>query len=172
MGLLARKFKKSESKWISLRTRAKPLPANKAVDQEFGIRYSSSMAIYGTALLSICLLIGLAVGRLLGWAVGLDKNIGGVGIAMLLLILLCDRLQKSGRIEPPTERGIAFWSSIYIPIVVAMAASQNVMAAVSGGWIAIVAGTLSVIACFALVPIISRIGGTNPEDVEAENTPS
>jgi len=116
------------------------------------------MAIYGTALLSICLLAGLAVGRMLGWAVGLDKNIGGVGIAMLLLILICDRLHQAGRIKVPTEGGILFWSSIYIPIVVAMAASQNVMAAISGGWVAILAGLLSVIACFALVPVISRIG--------------
>ncbi len=129
------------------------------------------MAIYGTALLSICLLIGLAVGRLLGWAVGLDKNIGGGGIAMLLLILVCDRLQQSGRIKPPTAGGITFWSAIYIPIVVAMAASQNVLAAVSGGWIAIIAGTLSVIACFALVPLISRISGTDPEE-EASDIPS
>lgn len=120
------------------------------------------MAIYGTALLSICLLVGLAIGRLLGWAVGLDKNIGGVGIAMLLLILACDRLHSSGRMKPPTEGGILFWSSIYIPIVVAMAASQNVVAAVSGGWVALLAGTLSVIACFALVPVISRIGKKSP----------
>jgi malonate transporter MadL subunit len=120
------------------------------------------MAIYGTALLSICLLVGLGVGRILGWAVGLDKNIGGVGIAMLLLILLCDRLQQSGRIKPPTEQGVLFWSSIYIPIVVAMAASQNVLAAVTGGWVAIVAGVLAVVACFALVPVISRLGGEDP----------
>lgn len=116
------------------------------------------MAIYGTALLSICLLTGLAVGRLLGWAVGLDKNIGGVGIAMLLLILICDRLQKSGRIQPPTEQGIKFWSAIYIPIVVAMAASQNVLAALSSGWVAIVAGVASLVVCFALIPVLSRFG--------------
>ncbi|MCZ6671785.1 MAG: malonate transporter subunit MadL [Verrucomicrobia bacterium] len=116
------------------------------------------MAIYGTALLSICLLVGLIVGKLLGWLVGVDANVGGVGIAMLLLILLCDRLHKSGRLQPPSDRGIAFWSSIYIPIVVAMAASQNVLAAIKGGPVAIIAGTLAVIICFMLVPLISRIG--------------
>lgn len=127
------------------------------------------MVIYGTALLSICLLVGLALGRLLGWAVGLDKNIGGVGIAMLLLILICDRLQQSGHIKPPTERGIMFWSSIYIPIVVAMAASQNVLEALTSGWIAIAAGSLSLIACFALVPAINRLGlkESNSEDKES-----
>ncbi|MFK5920617.1 MAG: malonate transporter subunit MadL [Verrucomicrobiota bacterium] len=116
------------------------------------------MAIYGTALLSICLLAGLSLGRILGWAVGLDKNIGGVGIAMLFLILICDHLHKSDKIKVATESGIAFWSAIYIPIVVAMAASQNVLAAVTSGWVAIVAGVLSVLACFALVPILSRMG--------------
>jgi malonate transporter MadL subunit len=116
------------------------------------------MAIYGTALLSICLMIGLLAGRFLGWLAGVDANIGGVGIAMLLLILACDRLHESGRMKPPTESGVLFWSSIYIPVVVAMAASQNVFAAVKGGTVAIVAGTLSVLACFALVPVISRIG--------------
>ena len=37
------------------------------------------MAIYGTALLSICLIIGLIVGQGLGALMGVDKNIGGVG---------------------------------------------------------------------------------------------
>jgi malonate transporter MadL subunit len=116
------------------------------------------MAIYGTALLSGCLLAGLLVGRGLGWLVGVQANIGGVGIAMLLLVLCCDRLHTSGRMKPPTEAGVLFWSNIYIPVVIAMAASQNVFAAVGGGAMAIVAGILSVAACFALVPLISRIG--------------
>lgn len=103
---------------------------------------------------------------MLGWVVGVDKNIGGVGIAMLLLILVCDRLRSSGRLKPPSEQGIVFWSSIYIPVVVAMAASQNVLKAAKGGWAAMVAGVLSVIACFALAPLISRLGrkDTSAED--------
>ncbi len=50
------------------------------------------MPIYGTALLSICLIAGLIVWRLIGMAVGVDANVGGVGIAMLLLILASDWL--------------------------------------------------------------------------------
>jgi malonate transporter MadM subunit len=72
------------------------------------------MAIYGTALLSICLLIGLLVGQFLGTLLGVGANVGGVGIAMLLLILVCESLQRSGRMLPPSQRGITFWSSIYI----------------------------------------------------------
>lgn len=122
------------------------------------------MAIYGTALLSICLLIGLIIGKMLGHLIGVQANVGGVGIAMLLLILVCDRLQRSGHIEPPSERGILFWSAIYIPIVVAMAASQNVLAAIKGGPVAIVAGVVVVVLSFASVPLISRIGKSNHDD--------
>jgi malonate transporter MadL subunit len=121
------------------------------------------MVIYGTALLSGCLIAGVVAGQLLGYLVGVDKNIGGVGIAMLLLILISDRLQRSGRIQPPTRQGILFWSSMYIPIVVAMAASQDVLAAVKGGPIALIAGVTVVLISFALVPIISRIGKADLE---------
>ena len=116
------------------------------------------MAIYGTALLSLCLLVGIFVGKLIGILIGVNANVGGVGIDMLLLILLYERLQKSGRLEPPSERGIILGSAIYIPIVVAMAASQNVLAAIKGGPLALIAGTVSVLVCFALVPLISRLG--------------
>ncbi|MDP6467568.1 MAG: malonate transporter subunit MadL [Pirellulaceae bacterium] len=127
------------------------------------------MAIYGTALLSICLIVGLVLGRLLGVLVGVDANVGGVGIAMLLLILACDTLQRSGRLPPPSRQGILFWSSIYIPIVVAMAASQNVIAAIKGGPLAIFAGVLVVIISFALVPLISRLGSVPPSEVITES---
>ena len=116
------------------------------------------MAIYGTALLSICLLCGLIIGQLIGMSMGIEKNVGGVGIAMLLLILLSNRLRKTGHMRQPTRDGVLFWSAIYIPIVVAMAASQNVLKAVSGGAVAIVAGVLVVVVSFAMVPLISRFG--------------
>ena len=126
------------------------------------------MAIYGTALLSLCLLVGIFFGKLIGILIGVNANVGGVGIAMLLLILLSERLQKCGRLEPPSERGIIFWNAIYIPIVVAMAASQNVLAAIKGGPLALIAGTVSVLVCFALVPLISRLGKTDtPPDAES-----
>ena len=125
------------------------------------------MAIYGTALLSFCLLSGLILGRLLGIAIGVDANVGGVGIAMLLLIWLSSWMQKQGRLPAPSQNGILFWSSIYIPIVVAMAAGQDVRAAISGGPAAILAGTLVVVVSFALVPLIHRLGNA----AELENPP-
>jgi malonate transporter MadL subunit len=63
--------------------------------------------------------------------------------------------------KPPTEAGIAFWGSIYIPIVVAMAASQNVLAALQGGAVALLAGTLTVGVSFALVGFFVKAGNSN-----------
>jgi len=122
------------------------------------------MAIYGTGLLAACLVLGLFLGKLLGMLIGIDANVGGVGIAMLLLILISGGLQKSGRMLPPTKDGILFWSSIYIPIVVAMAASQNVRSAINGGPAAIVVGVLVVAVSFAMVPVVCRLGPTDSLD--------
>lgn len=116
------------------------------------------MIIYGVAILSACMLAGVFVGDLLGQLIGVQANVGGVGFAMLLLILVTDRLRRRGAFCPVSQSGIAFWSAMYIPIVVAMAAQQNVVAALSGGPVAVLAGVLAVAGCFALVPAISRIG--------------
>ena len=50
---------------------------------------------------------------------------------------------------------------MYIPIVVAMAARQNVAAAADGGMLALVAGIAAVLVSFALVPVISRLAAVN-----------
>ena len=114
------------------------------------------MVIYGVGLLAGCMLVGLWVGRLLGHALGVEANVGGVGIAMLLLLFFTQLSPKSPVLGPISASGVSFWSAMYIPIVVAMAAKQNVVAAVSSGWVAILAGTLAVLASFALVPVLAR----------------
>lgn len=119
------------------------------------------MVIYGVALLSFCLLIGAYTGELLGIAIGVEANVGGVGIAMLLLIILTNFSSRVFVLKPITESGISFWSAMYIPIVVAMAAKQNVIAAVSSGWLAIIAGVGAVFVSFALIPILSRFGDSS-----------
>lgn len=117
------------------------------------------MVIYGVALLATCYLVGVFLGDLLGAVIGVQANVGGVGIAMLLLILYSDALVKRGRLKAPTRQGVVFWSAIYIPVIVAMAAKQNVVAALDGGPMAFLAGAMAVLACLALVPALSRIGG-------------
>ena len=98
------------------------------------------MIIYGVALLSGCLVLGQYIGELLGVAIGVQANVGGVGIAMLLLVLACSSSKFKLLTEGASGNGIKFWSAMYIPIVVAMAARQNVVAAVDGGLLALLAG--------------------------------
>lgn len=116
------------------------------------------MKIYGVALLAFCYLTGKLLGSLLGQILQIDGDIGGVGFAMLLLILFNAYIQKKGWLKPETEKGILFWSSMYIPIVVAMASILNVKAALSGGWSAVLIGLLVTASSFFLVPLISKIG--------------
>ena len=121
------------------------------------------MVIYGVALLALCLLAGLFTGELLGQLIGVEANVGGVGIAMLLLILVGDWLNRRRPFLPKTREGVLFWSGIYIPIVVAMAARQNVVAAIDGGLAAFLAGAMAVVVGLLLVPVISRIGSSSSE---------
>ncbi len=75
------------------------------------------MIIYGVALLSLCTLAGLFIGEILGVLLGVPANVGGVGIAMLLLIFVGSYLGKRGLLSAKTEQGVEFWSAVYIPIV-------------------------------------------------------
>ncbi|MEK9196947.1 malonate transporter subunit MadL [Ureibacillus sp. 179-F W5.1 NHS] len=113
------------------------------------------MVIYGVAILAGCFLVGTIVGELIGDLMGVDSNVGGVGIAMLLLIIIVDKLVKSGKISKPSLDGLSFWNQMYIPVVVAMAASQNVLGALTGGPLAIIAGITVVVVSWAFVPILS-----------------
>jgi malonate transporter MadL subunit len=115
------------------------------------------MIILGVALLAVCTLIGDFLGDILGIALGVKSNVGGVGLAMLLLIAARFWLSRSGRLSAGVSFGIEFWGAMYIPIVVAMAAQQNVVAAISGGPIVIIAAVGSVVLCFGAVALLSRL---------------
>lgn len=64
------------------------------------------MIIYGVAFLAFCTLVGIWVGELLGKLIGVPANVGGVGIAMLLLIGLGSYLNKTGWLKGKTEQGV------------------------------------------------------------------
>jgi malonate transporter MadL subunit len=117
------------------------------------------VTISGVALLSICTLLGVLLGDLLGVALGVRANVGGVGIAMMFLIAGRLWLVRHGLLSHGLNTGVEFWGSFYIPIVVAMAAQQNVVAAVKGGPIVVIAGVGSVAVCFAMVALIGRLSG-------------
>ena len=98
------------------------------------------------------------MGNLLGELININTDVGGVGFSMIILIVSSIYLKKKGWLIPETEKGVLFWSSIYIPIIVAMAATLNVKAAVSGGLVALLAGVITTIFCMILVPALSKIG--------------
>lgn len=125
------------------------------------------MVIYGVALLSFCLLSGVFLGDFLGTVLGIDANVGGVGIAMLMLILFVEYLKKKDKLNNQTQEGLSFWSAMYIPIVIAMSAQQNVVAALDGGPLALTAGVAAVFISWAFVPLLSRGGNVN-ETLESE----
>jgi len=116
------------------------------------------MVVYGVALLSACLVVGMLIGEALGVWLQVEANVGGVGIAMLFLVFASNSSRFKSLVEGASGRGIEFWSAMYIPIVVAMAARQNVVAAFEGGITALVAGVVAVSVSFALVPLLSKIG--------------
>lgn len=123
------------------------------------------MAIYGVAILSFCMFVGVLLGDILGVVLKVKANVGGVGFAMLLLVLIVEYLIKKGMLSPKAQEGIGFWSAMYIPIVVAMAAQQDVVAAVKGGPAAILAGLIAVVVAFLLVPVISKIGKSSDKKI-------
>ena len=124
------------------------------------------MIIYGTALLAACHLLGIILGDLLGRWLGMTTNVGGVGIAMLLLIVSRLYLHRRGLLCATSESGVHYWGAIYIPVVVAMAMNQNVVAALRGGPVALIAAVVSVVVCGCFVSFINRM---EPEHKEAEH---
>ncbi len=127
------------------------------------------MTISGVALLAICTLLGQMLGELLGYLLGVKANVGGVGIAMLLLI--CSRLwlQRRGLLTAGVNHGVALWGSLYIPVVVAMAAQQDVVAAAKGGPMVLVGGVGIVVLSFAMVAMMGRLSGQSEtmDEIEA-----
>ena len=115
------------------------------------------MIIYGTALLALCHLLGIFLGDLLGQLMGVKTNVGGVGIAMLLLICARLYMQRRSWLPQMTERGVEYWGAMYIPVVVAMAAQQDVVAALRGGPAAVLAAIGSVLVCGAVISMINRM---------------
>lgn len=116
------------------------------------------MIIYGTAILAACHLLGVYIGDELGSLIGVKANVGGVGIAMMLLIAARVYLHKRGLMPETTELGVGFWAALYIPVVVAMAAQQNVVAALKGGPVALLAALGAASLCACVISFINRMG--------------
>jgi malonate transporter MadL subunit len=94
-----------------------------------------------------------------------------VGIAMMLLIAARIWLNKRGLWTAGVNQGVMLWASLYIPIVVAMAAQQDVAAAVTGGPMVLIGGIGVVCLCFAMVALIGRVAGRGEtmDEIEARD---
>ena len=114
------------------------------------------MIIYGVALLAGCYMAGNFIGDVLGALLGVNANIGGVGFAMLFLILITTWALQKGYMKAPEEQGIKFWSAMYIPIVVAMSSIQNVAAALSGGIVALLGAIVAVVIGYLAIPFFAK----------------
>jgi malonate transporter MadL subunit len=114
------------------------------------------MIIYGTALLAVCHLLGIFLGDVLGHALGVKTNVGGVGIAMLLLIFARLYMHKRDILPKLTELGVEYWGALYIPVVVAMAAQQDMVAALRGGPVAVLSAIGAVAVCAVVIAAINR----------------
>ncbi|WP_336025851.1 malonate transporter subunit MadL [Acinetobacter pittii] len=117
------------------------------------------MIIYGTAILAICHLLGDYLGNTLGMLLGVKANVGGVAISMILLILSKELLAKKGYLPQITQFGVLYWSGMYIPIVVAMSAGQNVVAALSGGMLGLIVSIASLIGTVLVIRYLNRMSG-------------
>ena len=123
--------------------------------------------IYGVALLSGCMLVGSFIGNVLGILTGLNSDIGGVGFAMLLLLIVTNT-KLSEKMPEGYEKGIDFWQKMFIPVIIAMTASQNVVSALSGGILALVAGLGVVIVAFLLVPVFNKFTSKSTDEDKTE----
>jgi hypothetical protein len=112
--------------------------------------------IYGTALLAACYLIGVTLGEALGNWMGVKANIGGVGIAMLLLLSAKLIAQRHGRAQQLFS-GTLYWGGMYIPVVIAMALQLDVRKALAAGGMALVAAVCTVLLCSGLIACINRL---------------
>ena len=115
------------------------------------------MIIYGTALLAFCHLAGLFLGDLLGSAIGVKTNVGGVGIAMLLLICLRLWLHRRGwlpkRPRPASVSGArcTFPSSSRWP-------RTRTSSPLKGGPVALLAAVGAVAICACCIAVLVRTG--------------
>jgi malonate transporter MadL subunit len=122
------------------------------------------MEIYGFGLVAACMFIGSFIGRTLGTMLGINGDIGGVGFAMLLLVIITNYKESKGKpLAEKTQNGIRLLSALYIPIVVAMSSIQNVVAAFSGGAVAFLAGGVTTVGATFLVPVISKLTMTKDD---------
>lgn len=115
--------------------------------------------IYSLVTLALCMLLGKYLGTLLGTLVGIGADVGGVGFAIILLLFVTNSKLFPFTKQQDFIQGMNFWKKMYIPVVVAMAASQNVYRMLTSGMVAIVAGSAAVAFPFLLLYLLHKSEG-------------
>jgi len=123
----------------------------------------SSIMIYGVATLSACMLLGTVIGTVFGNLIGAGTEIGGVGFAMLLLIFVTNPQKLSFTQKPAFVQGVTFWKSMFIPVVIAMTATQNVFSMLSSGLLAVAAGAAAVGFSYLMLFVLHKIDAGKTE---------
>ena len=81
--------------------------------------------IYGVSILAICMFFGKLLGEAVGLLVGINADVGGVGFAMVLLLLVTGSQHYKTQMDTKANEGIGFWKEMYIPVVIAMRIEQR-----------------------------------------------
>ena len=113
--------------------------------------------IYGVATLSACMLLGTLIGTVFGDLIGAGTEVGGVGFAMLLLIFITNSKKLAFTQKPAFVQGVNFWKAMFIPVVIAMTATQNVFNMLSSSVVAIVAGAAAVGFSYLMLFILHKV---------------
>ena len=120
--------------------------------------------IYGVALLAGCIFIGSFIGNLIGLWTGLGSDVGGVGFAMILLLIATNSKTVNKILPTNYKKGIDFWKEMFIPVIIAMSASQNVVSALEGGVLALVLGVGVVVVMLLLIPVFNKFSPDETKD--------
>ena len=128
------------------------------------IKKGEKVMIYGVAMLAGCMFVGSFFGNLIGLWTGLNSDIGGVGFAMILLLILTNSKKVNKVLPENYVKGINFWKEMFIPVIIAMSASQNVVSALDGGVLALVLGVGIVIIMLLLIPVFNMFAPKEKEE--------
>lgn len=120
--------------------------------------------IYSLVTIALCMLLGKYIGTLLGTLVGIGADVGGVGFAILLMLLVTNCKKFTFTQRQDFIQGMNFWKKMYIPVVVAMAASQNMYRMLTSGMVAIVGGAAAVAFPFFLLYLIHKFGAKEGQE--------
>ena len=112
--------------------------------------------IFSLVTLAACMLLGKYIGTCFGALVGINSDVGGVGFAILLLLFVTNCKKFTFTQKPDFIQGMNLWRKMYIPVVVAMASSQNVYRMLTSGMVAIIGGAAAVAFPFLLLYLLHK----------------